>query len=69
VFIVFHLVPAAAALPTPGSGGNPQTGIPGNAELLLAEIRRKGDGKLPHCAPQRVGGSSLLGNAGQEFGW
>ena len=33
---------------------NPLTGILGNAELLLAEIRRKGDGKLPPRAQQRV---------------
>ena len=33
---------------------NPLTGILGNAELLLAEIRRKGDGRLPLGAPQRL---------------
>jgi signal transduction histidine kinase len=33
---------------------NPLTGILGNAELLLAEIRRKDDGKLPHGGQQRV---------------
>jgi len=33
---------------------NPLTGILGNAELLLAEIRRKDDGKLPHGGRQRV---------------
>lgn len=33
---------------------NPLTGILGNAELLLAEIRRKKDGRLPHGAEQRV---------------
>src|SRR5712692_6465207 len=27
---------------------NPLTGILGNAELLLAEVHRKNDGKLPH---------------------
>lgn len=33
---------------------NPLTGILGNAELLLSEIRRKGDGHLPQGAPQRL---------------
>ena len=33
---------------------NPLTGILGNAELLLSEIRRKGDGHLPLDAPQRL---------------
>jgi signal transduction histidine kinase len=33
---------------------NPLTGILGNAELLLAEIRRKNDGRLPGGAQQRV---------------
>jgi signal transduction histidine kinase len=33
---------------------NPLTGILGNAELLLAEIRRKDDGKLPTGGQQRV---------------
>ena len=33
---------------------NPLTGILGNAELLLSEIRRKSDGRLPQCAPQRL---------------
>jgi signal transduction histidine kinase len=33
---------------------NPLTGILGNAELLLAEIRRKSDGRLPSGAPQRL---------------
>jgi DNA-binding NarL/FixJ family response regulator len=33
---------------------NPLTGILGNAELLLAEIARKKDGKLPHGGLQRV---------------
>jgi signal transduction histidine kinase len=33
---------------------NPLTGILGNAELLLAEIRRKNDGKLPRGGQQRV---------------
>ncbi|MGC1415645.1 MAG: histidine kinase dimerization/phospho-acceptor domain-containing protein [Candidatus Acidiferrum sp.] len=33
---------------------NPLTGILGNAELLLSEIRRKGDGRLPQGAPQRL---------------
>lgn len=33
---------------------NPLTGILGNAELLLSEIRRKSDGRLPVGAPQRL---------------
>jgi signal transduction histidine kinase len=33
---------------------NPLTGILGNAELLLSEIRRKSDGRLPHGAAQRL---------------
>lgn len=33
---------------------NPLTGILGNAELLLAEIARKKDGKLPHGGSERV---------------
>jgi signal transduction histidine kinase len=33
---------------------NPLTGILGNAELLLAEIRRKNDGRLPQGGQQRV---------------
>jgi signal transduction histidine kinase len=33
---------------------NPLTGILGNAELLLVEIRRKGDGRMPQDAPQRL---------------
>ena len=33
---------------------NPLTGILGNAELLLSEIRRKSDGLLPQGAPQRL---------------
>jgi signal transduction histidine kinase len=33
---------------------NPLTGILGNAELLLAEVRRKNDGKLPHGGQQRL---------------
>ena len=33
---------------------NPLTGILGNAELLLSEIQRKGDGRLPQGAPQRL---------------
>ena len=33
---------------------NPLTGILGNAELLLVEIRRKSDGRLPQDAPQRL---------------
>lgn len=33
---------------------NPLTGILGNAELLLAELTRKKDGKLPHGGLERV---------------
>ena len=33
---------------------NPLTGILGNAELLLSEIRRKSDGGMPQGAPQRL---------------
>ena len=33
---------------------NPLTGVLGNAELLLAEIARKKDGKLPHGGLERV---------------
>jgi signal transduction histidine kinase len=33
---------------------NPLTGILGNAELLLSEIRRKNDGRMPLGAPQRL---------------
>jgi signal transduction histidine kinase len=33
---------------------NPLTGILGNAELLLSEIHRKNDGRLPQGAPQRL---------------
>jgi signal transduction histidine kinase len=33
---------------------NPLTGILGNAELLLAEIACKKDGKLPHGGLERV---------------
>jgi signal transduction histidine kinase len=33
---------------------NPLTGILGNAELLLSEIRRNGDGRMPQGAPQRL---------------
>ena len=33
---------------------NPLTGILGNAELLLTEVRRKSDGTLPQGAQQRL---------------
>lgn len=33
---------------------NPLTGILGNAELLLAEVHRNNDGKLPHGGEQRL---------------
>jgi signal transduction histidine kinase len=33
---------------------NPLTGILGNAELLLAEVRRSNDGRLPHGGQQRL---------------
>jgi signal transduction histidine kinase len=43
---------------------NPLTGILGNAELLLAEITRKNDGKLP--SPRRVGARRDHPGAGDE---
>ena len=56
--------PLAASAPEPGREdfgevlrhelNNPLTGILGNAELLLVEIRRKSDGRLPQGAPQRL---------------
>jgi signal transduction histidine kinase len=33
---------------------NSLTGILGNAELLLAEVHRKKDGKIPHGGEQRL---------------
>jgi len=33
---------------------NPLTGILGNAELLLAEIHRKNDGRIPSGGEQRL---------------
>jgi len=33
---------------------NPLTGILGNAELLLAEVRRKNDGRMPQSAQKRL---------------
>jgi signal transduction histidine kinase len=39
---------------------NPLTGILGNAELLLAEIRRRDDGQLPEGGRQRVETIALL---------
>jgi signal transduction histidine kinase len=39
---------------------NPLTGILGNAELLLAEIARKKDGKLPHVGLERVETTAAL---------
>jgi signal transduction histidine kinase len=33
---------------------NPLTGILGNAELLLAEVRRKNDSRLPNAGMQRL---------------
>jgi signal transduction histidine kinase len=33
---------------------NPLTGILGNAELLLAEVRRRDDGRLPEATLQRL---------------
>ena len=46
---------------------NPLTGILGNADLLLAEVHRKKDGKLPHGGEQRLeticrAGCELAGN-------
>src|SRR6202158_4861686 len=61
--------PDTAWRPVPGGNGNngeafgetlrhelnnPLTGILGNAELLLAEVHRKNDGKLPHGGEQRL---------------
>lgn len=54
---------ARSALPSAGEDfgevlrhelNNPLTGILGNAELLLSEIRRKGDCRLPSGGQQRV---------------
>lgn len=39
---------------------NPLTGILGNAELLLAEIRRKSDGRVPSGGEQRLETIALL---------
>jgi signal transduction histidine kinase len=39
---------------------NPLTGILGNAELLLAEIHRKNDGKIPQGGEQRLETIALL---------
>jgi hypothetical protein len=39
---------------------NPLTGILGNGEPLLSEIRRKSDGSLPQGAPQRL--ETITGN-------
>jgi len=39
---------------------NPLTGILGNAELLLAEVRRKNDGRLPRGGQQRLETIALL---------
>jgi signal transduction histidine kinase len=39
---------------------NPLTGILGNAELLLAEIRRKNDGRIPSGGEQRLETIALL---------
>ena len=39
---------------------NPLTGILGNAELLLAEVRRKNDGQLPSGGLQRLETSAAL---------
>jgi signal transduction histidine kinase len=33
---------------------NPLTGILGNAELLLVEIHRKNDGRIPHGGERRL---------------
>jgi signal transduction histidine kinase len=56
-----ELVPAENAPPGEAFGevlrhelNNPLTGILGNAELLLAEVRRKNDGKLPLGGQQRL---------------
>jgi signal transduction histidine kinase len=54
-------VAAGQILDGPGFGevlrheiNNPLTGILGNAELLLAEVRRKDDGRLPPGGQQRL---------------
>jgi signal transduction histidine kinase len=39
---------------------NPLTGILGNAELLLAEVRRKNDGRLPSGGQQRLETIAML---------
>jgi signal transduction histidine kinase len=68
--------PAAALLAAPNPGGangreafgetlrhelnNPLTGILGNAELLLAEVRRKNDGRLPNGGQQRLETIAML---------
>jgi signal transduction histidine kinase len=39
---------------------NPLTGILGNAELLLAEVRRKNDGRLPNGGQQRLETIAML---------
>jgi len=56
-----HFAGLPSALNGPGFGevlrhemNNPLTGILGNAELLLAEVRRKNDGRLPHGGQQRL---------------
>jgi signal transduction histidine kinase len=59
---------SAGTLPAPPAAGagedfgellrhelnNPLTGILGNAELLLVEVRREKDGRLPHGAQERL---------------
>jgi signal transduction histidine kinase len=67
--------PDAALHPVPGGNGNngeafgetlrhelnnPLTGILGNAELLLAEVRRKNDGRLPNGGQQRLETITML---------
>jgi signal transduction histidine kinase len=56
-----HAVPNGEAKAEEGFGetlrhelNNPLTGILGNAELLLAEVRRKNDGRLPNGGQQRL---------------
>jgi len=46
---------------------NPLTGILGNAELLLAKIRRRDDGQLPEGGRQRVETIAVLATRLREM--
>lgn len=48
---------------------NPLTGILGNAELLLAEIRRKNDGRLPQGGQERLATIAELAVRLRETVW